>query len=461
MRTLAAVSLLLTLLLLPWPGNPAQLTYLSAPAYAQVGGPGTIGPPHAGTIHIVQWGDTLYSIANYYGITIEAIMAANGLANPNYIFVGQRLLIPVGGAPPPGPGTVYIVRWGDTLYSIALRFGTTVEALVMANGLPNAWQIYAGQELLIPGPGPGPCPGSGPCPGPGPGPSPLPAEAIFHIVKPGETLTSIAYHYATTVNAIAQANSLYDPSYIYVGQRLIIPSGVATPFGHPTATYYTVMPGDTCAGIALRYGMTPWAIAMANNLANPALIYSGQELVIPTPTTPSPQAAQKPPPLCSGPNPPSECAGPPGMPTAQVPPPLCSGPNPPPECAGPPAIPAAPVPPQYASANKPPIVTREWKGVIISNTSSQTDTLQFTSVLRVVVAGAKNLPVTVTTDEGQFIARGFTGTKPEYGEFAVEFAPFKYGTYRVTPEGLGTSVDVDLDGVGQAFVQFYEGPVSP
>jgi LysM repeat protein len=422
MRVTAVTLLVLTLLLLPMSGGPAL----------------ALGPDSDGTVHIVQWGDTLSSIASYYGTTVEAIMAANNLPNPDYIYVGQRLLIPGGSPMPPGPGSTYVVQWGDTLYSIARRFGTTVEALVLANGLPNAWQIFAGQELLIPGPGAGPVP-----------PHPVPTAAVTHVVRPGETLSSIAYHYATTVNAIAQANNLYNPSYIYVGQRLIIPSGVATPFGPPTMTYYTVMPGDTCAAIALRYGLTPWAIAMANNLPNPALIYPGQQLAIPcgpavgvVPPKPRAGGVVPSPVLCSGPNPPPECsslAAPPGL-------------------AMPPATPI--VPPQNSTANKTPMQTREWTGVIVKNTSGVTDTMRFSSVLRVVVGAAKGLPVTVTDvthgDGQHLVARGLTGTKPEYGEGAVEFAPFRYGTYRVTPEGLGTSIDVELDGEGEAFVQFYQ-----
>jgi LysM repeat protein len=425
MRIIAVILLALTLLLLPISGGPAL----------------AFGPVSEGTTHIVQWGDTLHSIAMCYGTTVEAIMAANNLPNPDYIYVGQRLFIPVGSPMPPGPGTTYVIQWGDTLYSIARRFGTTVDALVMANGLPNAWQIFAGQELLIPGPGAQPVP---PWPVP---PSPVPTAAMTHVVQSGETLSSIAYRYATTVNAIAQANNLYNPSYIYVGQELIIPSGVATPSGPPTMTYYTVMPGDTCAAIALRYGLTPWAIAMANDMPNPALIYPGQQLAIPTSGSPSPAVSGvvPPPVLCSGPNPPSECGGtPPGL-TVSLATPV--------------------VPPQYSSANNPPQLTRKWTGGIVSNTSTETNTLRFTSVLRVVVGGIKGLPVEVTDvthdDTYHLVARGLTGTKPEYGEFAVEFAPLRYGTYRVTPVGLDTSVDVQMDGEGEAFVQFYQTDAEP
>ena len=103
--------------------------------------------------YTVQRGDTLYSIARRYGVTVTAIAQANGILNPAYIRVGQVLLIPTGPpAPPPPPtGGYYIVQRGDNLYRIALRFGTTYWAIAVANNLPNPNHIYAGQTLLIPG----------------------------------------------------------------------------------------------------------------------------------------------------------------------------------------------------------------------------------------------------------------------------------------------------------------------
>jgi LysM repeat protein len=122
--------------------------------------------------HIVQSGETLGFIANAYGTTVDAIVQANGLTNPNYLYVGQELVIPgaagaslafsgnTGGgggggtaAPAPsggGGGTTYTVVSGDTLFGIAGRFGTTVSAIAAANGLDDPNYIYAGQQLIIP-----------------------------------------------------------------------------------------------------------------------------------------------------------------------------------------------------------------------------------------------------------------------------------------------------------------------
>ena len=107
--------------------------------------------PVAGQGHIVQHGDTLFSIAQAYGLSMEVLAEANGLTYPYTVYVGQRLVIPLEETPQPTPtGQTYIVQYGDTLYSIALAFGLSVEALAEANGLTYPYTIYVGQRLVIP-----------------------------------------------------------------------------------------------------------------------------------------------------------------------------------------------------------------------------------------------------------------------------------------------------------------------
>ena len=179
-------------------------------------------PAHAqGQVHVVQRGETLSSIASRYGTTPQAIASANGLANANYIYAGQRLIIP-GSSGGTATGGTYTVRAGDTLAAIAARNGTTVNALVQANGLANPNYIYPGQRLILPGGGSS-------------GGSPASGGGTVHVVQPGETLAAIAYHYGTTAWAIANANGLANPNYIYAGQRLTIPAGgSAAPAPAPT-----------------------------------------------------------------------------------------------------------------------------------------------------------------------------------------------------------------------------------
>ena len=168
-------------------------------------------------------------------------------------------------------GVRYAVRWGDTLFSIAEKFGTTVDAIKDANGLTSDF-IIVGQELIIPGAGMPSEPGR-----------PSPGNPQVHIVQPGENLFRIALRYGTTVDAIAEANHIVNPWFIYVGQELRIPGGgdeMPMPPGSPGRTH-VVQPGETLYSIAVRYDTTVQALVMANNLSNSNLIYVGQTLNVP------------------------------------------------------------------------------------------------------------------------------------------------------------------------------------
>jgi peptidoglycan endopeptidase LytE len=131
----------------------------------------TAGSVEAGTTHVVQPGENLYRIALRYGVTVHALAAYNGISNVTLIRVGQVLRIPTTGsrervstATPsvkktPGVQSAspvrtvsyrYIVRHGDTLYSIATRFGITVATLKRANSLTDNF-LHSGQVLLVPG----------------------------------------------------------------------------------------------------------------------------------------------------------------------------------------------------------------------------------------------------------------------------------------------------------------------
>ena len=172
-------------------------------------------------IHIVRWGENLTTIAARYGVTVQAIVQANGLANPNWIYVGQRLVIPT--TPPPAPqpsGTVirHVIQRGDTLSALAVRYGCTISAIVQANRLINPSYIWVGQVLLIPSGG-----------------STVPAQGVYYRVRAGDTLARIAYRYGVSSWAVAQANNLYNPSLIHVGQLLLIPGGSEPAPRTPTA----------------------------------------------------------------------------------------------------------------------------------------------------------------------------------------------------------------------------------
>ena len=123
---------------------------------------GAATPAHAEAHYTVQRGDTVSHIAARTGVSVASIAAANALANPSYIRIGQVLTIPgrtsatpTPVAPPAQPTTSrYTVVPGDTLTAIAARLHTTVAALVSANGLKNPSLIRIGQVLTVPGAAP-------------------------------------------------------------------------------------------------------------------------------------------------------------------------------------------------------------------------------------------------------------------------------------------------------------------
>ncbi len=106
----------------------------------------------AASCHLVMPGETVSSIAAKYQVTAQAIVEANHLANPNLIFVGQCLTIPVK-TPAPTPKTcktTYVVKAGDFLKQIATRYGVSWQTIAQLNGLTNPNYIYPGQKLVIP-----------------------------------------------------------------------------------------------------------------------------------------------------------------------------------------------------------------------------------------------------------------------------------------------------------------------
>jgi LysM repeat protein len=170
-------------------------------------------------VHVVAAGETLRTIAARYGMTVDAIVAANNIVNPNRILAGQRLTIPgSGGAAPSGGGGTHVVQAGENLFRIGLRYGLTVDQLLAANGLSNPDQVYAGQMLTISG-------GNGSAaPTTSAAPAPATSTSTTHVVQAGETLFRIALRYNVSLSALTTANQLGSANMIYAGQRLVIPN---------------------------------------------------------------------------------------------------------------------------------------------------------------------------------------------------------------------------------------------
>jgi LysM repeat protein len=124
---------------------PTPVTFTPIPIFAPL-------PPGQVT-HVVQRGENLFRIALRYGTTVQAIASANGIANPARIYVGQKLVISTSGCQPPQvpmSAITYVVQPGENLFRIALRYNLSYMYLAHYNGIANPSYIYAGQVLRIP-----------------------------------------------------------------------------------------------------------------------------------------------------------------------------------------------------------------------------------------------------------------------------------------------------------------------
>ncbi|MCA9885154.1 MAG: LysM peptidoglycan-binding domain-containing protein [Anaerolineae bacterium] len=160
--------------------------------------------------HIVQRGETLSQIAVNYGVNLTTLAQINNISNPSRIYPGQRLVIPQGYVPPVTVATYY-VQPGDTLQKIAVRYGTTWQALAAYNNIANPNRIWVGMAIQIPGTGYQP-----PV-------YPQPQPSNYYYVQYGDTMLRIAARFGVNVWRLAEANGIYNLNWIYAGQRLIIP----------------------------------------------------------------------------------------------------------------------------------------------------------------------------------------------------------------------------------------------
>lgn len=183
-------------------------------------------------VHVVLWGENLSQIAQTYGVSLEAIQAANGLTG-TWLFAGQRLIIPTSDSQTAAAtsGGTHLVQPGETLFLIGLKYGLNWTLIQQANNLPDT-RIYAGQSLIIPGVNPAPVANATPIPEAPPltetassassEAPPATGESLIHIVQPGDTLFKIGLKYGVRWPAIQAVNGLAT-TQIFAGQQLIIP----------------------------------------------------------------------------------------------------------------------------------------------------------------------------------------------------------------------------------------------
>ena len=234
-------------------------------------------------IHTVRSGDSLYEIALRYGSSVSAIRQANGLSG-SLIRPGQSLVVPRFGSGSQyashqpnrtSKDGSYEVRRNDTLWDIARGFSISVESLCAANGLHRRDVIRPGQRLRIPD---GATRAAAATTRP-----PTRMTSSTHTVRSGDTLYDIARQYDVTVSALRRSNGL-STSRIYPGKVLRIPTPVGKSTEDRAAAQpdtYRVQKGDTLYDIARRFGTSISALRRANGLSS-SRIYPGDVLRIPT-----------------------------------------------------------------------------------------------------------------------------------------------------------------------------------
>ncbi len=220
--------------------------------------------------YVVQPGDTVSAIAANFGLRTVDVLTWNGLSWRSVIYPGQTLTLapaavvaaPVAVAP---TATVHTVVAGDTVYGIAQKYGTTVDAVLTVNGLTRASIIYPGQTLAVSG--------SAAAPAPAPVAAPVtvvaPVAVTAHTVVAGDTIFGIARKYGTTTQALFALNGLDSSSVIYPGQTISVQGAPApAPAAAPAATA-TALTAEQAANAALiirvgrELGVSDRAVAIA------------------------------------------------------------------------------------------------------------------------------------------------------------------------------------------------------
>jgi LysM repeat protein len=270
-------------------GNLVEVAILKMTPLPQVTATPTAFPTATPTpifvFHPVEAGETLISIASKYGITTEALLAANNIRDPANLEVGQDLLIP----PKDGlrvPVVPHTVAAGDTLLSIAAKYGSSVKKILAANPQLKADDLPVGKPIAVPVVFTEDKPIV---------PPEEAGEPVYYTIVEGDTPLAIAQEYDVPVELLLAANEITDPTLLQIGQQLLIPPTEGLTQGVPIILY-DLEEGDTLLGIASKFGSSVKDILAVNPELIPSSLEVGQTVAIPVvfaPPRPTP-APQRP-----------------------------------------------------------------------------------------------------------------------------------------------------------------------
>jgi LysM repeat protein len=250
------------------------------PAPAASGTPGTPGVLEpAGTLApgTDAAGQTLATPVPLEAVTVTPALRPVATTAP------QTQAQPAAGGSQAAPPGTYTVQRGDSLGSIAQRFGVTTKAILAINpSITNPDVLAVGQQIKLPSGSDA----SAPAASGGASGGQAAAAGGTYVVQRGDTLSAIAKRLGVTLQALQQANNITNPDRITVGQKLVVPSGgsapaAATSSSSSAARTYTVRKGDTMSSIAVKFGVTVAQLQTANGITDPNKIAVGQVLKIP------------------------------------------------------------------------------------------------------------------------------------------------------------------------------------
>lgn len=227
--------------------------------------------PTGAVPYTVEEGDTLYTIARMYGVSLADIIAANpGLTDVNMLYIGQMICVPI---PKPCHGQKYTVMSGDSFYTIARKYGITVAELMAANPNIPANNLMVGMVICIPTPVARPCP----------------TGSMTYTVVAGDTLASIADRFSLSVYSLTVANPGFSADNLMPGSRLCIAPFACTP-SCVESERYTIAEGEDLMKIAQKLQVSADDLLKANPFSPPCYFVPGNMICLPAhavPVTPS------------------------------------------------------------------------------------------------------------------------------------------------------------------------------
>ena len=223
--------------------------------------------------YIVQTGDTLSGIARRFGTTMEDLKAANAIADASRIIAGQVLLIPTEADK---PDELYEVQPGDTLFSIAAQFNTSIGILQQLNALGGETGIDVGQRIAVQSAATPPVADATESEPPIDEPVVDDGDYTIHVVERGDTLFDLSRLYNTTVAQLRSLNDLGAGTSLQVGQSIVAPAVDET-----VVERYIVQSGDSLYSIARRYDVDLQVLQMLNRLADIRDLRADQAILVP------------------------------------------------------------------------------------------------------------------------------------------------------------------------------------